>query len=445
MWDPYSVLDVNPNGRYCTCVGIASSTGRRCRWSFDSGQFSTYQARTAADIMKSMSNMHPAKVTTATLYQLARNTLCRDFHQGQASAKSAEWKAEIDDYLRPVRQLQNGITKDEDASEQEIEELHETVERVTADLKASQFRCSGLTEKWKEDQKTYSWDVARLKERLTDFRATAKALDDRNSEVRNLKKQLEGRNANHEKEIRALKESKTRLETMNILEIDTLKAGVRHRDKMLDERASTSEKEADSLRQQLAASNSEVMALEEAKASSDKLAKSSEKEAEKIRQELRESNARYEALEAKSTQDSKHLSQQFAVSNHEIMVLKEAKASSDEKAGSSEKETENVRQELRETNVRHEALAAKSSQDSKRWGRELEAVNQKYAESKKENAVQISRLQERYRKIEQLEEQAHALNQDLAKRDRLVDDLVKQANVLKEELAEREVGGNGTV
>ena len=90
-------------------------------------------------------------------------------------------------------------------------------------------------------------------------------------------------------------------------------------------------------------------------------------------------------------------------------------------------------------------MAAKSSQDSKRWGQELEALNEKYAESKNENAAQISRLRERDQKIEQLEEQMRALNQDLAKRDRLVDDLVKQVNVVKEELAEREVGRNGTV
>ena len=110
----------------------------------------------------------------------------------------------------------------------------------------------------------------------------------------------------------------------------------------------------------------------------------------------------------------------------------------------SERKAENVRQELQESNARREALDAKSSRDLKHVGQKLEALNQRHTESRNENTAQISRLQERDRKIERLEEQMDALKQGLAKRDRHVEDLVKQMDVVKEELAEREVGGSGT-
>ena len=99
LWDPYSVLDLNPNGPSWTCVGMALSTGRRCRWRIVSEQFSAYQRATTIETLKSMSNVHPSKITQETLLSLARNTLCRDFHQGQADAISYEWKAKIEHYF----------------------------------------------------------------------------------------------------------------------------------------------------------------------------------------------------------------------------------------------------------------------------------------------------------------------------------------------------------
>ncbi len=98
LWDPYSVLDVNPNNPHCTCVGMAVSTGRRCRWSFASEQFSAYQRATNIETLKSMSNEHPSKITQEALFSLAQNTLCRDHHQPQAYDISSVWKAKIEGY-----------------------------------------------------------------------------------------------------------------------------------------------------------------------------------------------------------------------------------------------------------------------------------------------------------------------------------------------------------
>ncbi|KAF6241089.1 hypothetical protein HO173_000883 [Letharia columbiana] len=155
LWDPYRVLDVDPSSPYSTCVGFAVSTGSRCKWRFNTEQFDTFQRATAVERLKAMSEMHPSQVTLAALYSLARNTLCRDFHQWQADAKSTEWEAKIEDYLlhehnrglavvRPVTQpryrlddatqLQYGIAQDKHASEQEMKQLVGQMDVVKQDL-----------------------------------------------------------------------------------------------------------------------------------------------------------------------------------------------------------------------------------------------------------------------------------------------------------------------
>lgn len=104
--DPYKVLDVYPNAPNFTCVGVAKSRGSRCRWSFNSELFDTSQRATAVRCLESMSKMHPSKITLTALALLARSTLCRDFHQRQAAAKVAEWKAKIKNYLhKPSERL----------------------------------------------------------------------------------------------------------------------------------------------------------------------------------------------------------------------------------------------------------------------------------------------------------------------------------------------------
>ena len=138
LWDPYRILEVNPNDSNFTCVGLAKLTGSRCRWPFNSEQFNASQRDNAVKRLEYMSEVHPSEITPAALYSLARDTLCRDFHQWQADAKSTEWKAKIEDFLhkhsespaviRAVRQLAyelpdakqllNVVAKDRDASKQ---------------------------------------------------------------------------------------------------------------------------------------------------------------------------------------------------------------------------------------------------------------------------------------------------------------------------------------
>ena len=256
LWDPRSVLNVDPMDPDCQCVGEASTTGRRCRWDFRSEQFNASQKAAAAKQLNSMAETHPSKVTSAALESLARNTLCRDWHKGQAYAKSQKWKAAIDTYSRQHgeqltlaiavgqlqldlddgKQLRGSIARERDAAEQEVKATRQALE-------TSQTRCAELMEKIdrsdshrKEDQAANSRGVARLRQQLTELRTSVKTLD-----------------------------------------------------------------------QQLAASDREVAILKEAKAVEEGKMKLGEREAEGLRRELRESKARYEALQAENSRETRRL------------------------------------------------------------------------------------------------------------------------------------------
>ena len=393
VWDPYRVLDVAPNSPYSSCVGVASSTGRRCRWSFHSEQFSAEQRAAADNQLQSMLRMHPLDITQADLYALARNTLCRDFHQRQAGSVESDWRARIQRFMREqgelldvmgaVTQLESDLRKERDASEQKINETRWA-------LDASQNCCSQLTEKNKElegDQAASLRDLGLLTRQLAELQAGAENWDGLNDKVERLEKQMGESHAESEKnvaasskEIKELRESKARLDGMtmtNTQEIASLKKKIRNRDLALDERAKRSEEEAEDLRQQLAASS------------------------------------------------------------REIAILQEAKAKFEEKASLSESEAESMRQGLQESMARHEASEAKSSEDSKRLGEQIEALEQKYTESKGEHTAQTSPLQEQDRKIERLVKQVDVVQQELTKRDRHFEQLAKHMDIMKQDSAER--------
>ena len=393
-WNAYRVLDVDLNGPNSSCVGTASSTGRRCRWSFNSEQFSTRQIEAADNQLKSLSRMHPSDITRADLFALAENTLCRDFHQRQAGAVVSDWRARIEyyvsehgemlDVVTPLRQLQSAVREEREASRQEINETRRA-------LDASQNCRSELTEQNKKlegDQAASLRDLALLRRLLTELQTRAEARNEPNDKVERLEKQVEESQAKIEKnvaasskEIKGLKESKARLDgmmTTSTLEIASLKAKIRDQDLALDERAKRSEEEAEDLRQQLAASG------------------------------------------------------------REIAILQEAKAKFEEKASLNEIEAESMRQGLEESKVRHEASEAKSSEDSKRLGEHIEALEQKYTGSKNENTAQISRLQEQDRKIDRLVKQVDVVQQELTKRDRHFEQLARHMDVMKQDSAERD-------
>ena len=448
LWDPYRVLDVYPNGPKFTCVGVAVRTGARCRWPFDSEHSNTAQRDTAGKLLESMSEVHPSEITPAALYLLAENTLCREWHQRQAGAKVTEWKARIGDYLREhgerlavvsaVRQLQNCVAKEKDASKQEFTGTRQALEGVTDELKASQTRCSELTEKidthnrhCEENRAATSRDIALLKQQQpTESRTSVNALNQQNiKEVENLKKQLEAWHAKFETDraasseaIRGLKDSKARLDRMttdNTLEIVSLKAKVRDRDKTLDESARMSE---------------EIRGLKDSKARLDRMTTDNTLEIVSLKAKVRDRDKTLDERARMSEEKAEDLRQRLAAGSREVAILTEAKASSEAKAELGEKEAESLRQEVKVHNTRREALEAKSSQ----LGEQLDSLDQKYSESKKDGTAQMSLLQEQERKIEQLAKHMNMMKRDLAERDRHIGQLVKQMDVVKQESAERD-------
>ena len=183
---------------------------------------------------------------------LAQNTLC-NHHTRQAESKCEEWLEIIEDYLHKqyqglttvtpsrqlkyeatdAKQLQNGIAKDTDTSEQEIIATRLALEKVKAELEKSETRCSGLIDKnsqldreREENQAAHSRTIASLtqqlmetRQQLTDSRKWARALEgqkvdeaerlrkrlanEKTEEVEKLKKQMAGRNANFIKDVAA--------------------------------------------------------------------------------------------------------------------------------------------------------------------------------------------------------------------------------------------------
>ena len=318
LWDPRSVLNVDPMDPGCQCVGEASSTGRRCRWDFRSEQFNGSQLAAAAKQLNSMAETHPSKVTSAALESLARNTLCRDWHRGQAYAKSQKWKAAIDTYSRQhgeqltlanaVRQLQldlddgkqlrSSIIKERDAAEQEVKTTRQALE-------TSQARCAELMAK-----------IDRSESQRKEDQVTRQALETSQARCAELMEKIDRSDSQRNQ---ALETSQARCAEL-MEKIDR----------------------SDSQRKEDQAANSRGVA--------------------KLRQQLTELRTNVKTLD-----------QQLAASDREVAVLKEAKAVEEGKTELGQREAEGLRRELRESKARYEALQAESSRETRRLGELLEA------------------------------------------------------------------------
>lgn len=244
LWDPYTVLDVNPKDPNCTCVGFGTYKQKRCGFPLHkTEQFDPSQRITAIKCLETMSQMHPSSIDPAALTVLAENTLCRDWHRYQAFDKCNEWKARIELYIHerglkeaPVRGLKYEITdarslksgiakKDSDAVEQEIKKARLALEKVKAELEDSETRCSGLIDKNGRLETTHSRETASLTQQLTESkqqltasrkrtrnleqqvvkvdegeRLRTRVADEKDEEIARLKMQMEGRNAEFERD-----------------------------------------------------------------------------------------------------------------------------------------------------------------------------------------------------------------------------------------------------
>ena len=306
LWDPRSVLNVDPMDPGCQCVGEASTTGRRCRWDFRSEQFNASQLAAAAKQLNSMAETHPSKVTSAALESLARITLCRDWHGGQAYAKSQKWKAAIDTYSRQhgeqltlanaVRQLQldlddgkqlrSSIVKERDAAEQEVKTTRQALE-------TSQVRCAELMEKIDRSDSQHKQALETSQARCAEL---MEKIDRSDSQHNQALETSQARCAELMEKIDRSDSQRKEDQAVNSRGVAKL------RQQLMELRTNVK-----TLDQQLAASDREVAILKEAKAVEEGKTKLGEREAEGLRREILESKARYEALQAESSRETRRL------------------------------------------------------------------------------------------------------------------------------------------
>ena len=233
------------------------------------------------------------------------------------------------------------------------------------------------------------------------------------------------RDAEIERLRRQLEGSKANLEE-SCSEIASLKAEAWEADKRIDERAKASEEEAKDLRQQLDASSREVADLLKAKMLSDYGAELSEVSMESMRQELRASNARHEALEA-TIKDSERKVEEGKDLRQQL------DASSREVAdllGAKTSSDEKARlSEVEVESMRQELRASNARHEAleakiKDSKRKLEALSQRYSASKNERM--------------ELQEHMEEVKQDLAKRDQHIEQLVEQKEGAERTSVERD-------
>ena len=363
LWDPRSVLDVDPMDPNCQCVGEASSTGRRCRWDFRSEQFNASQKAAAAKQLSSMAQTHPSEVTSAALESLARNTLCMDWHKGQAYATSRRWKAALETYARQhseridVRQLQfeldegeqlrGSIARERDAAEQEVKVMRQALEKLQFDL---------------DDGKQLHSSIARERDTAEqEAKATRQALEEVQSEIddgKQLHSSIVRERDAAEQEAKVTRQALEKVQS----ELDDSK---QVRGSIAGER-DASEQEVKATRQALETSQARCVELMEKIDRSD-----SQRKEEQATNSRGVARLRQQLTELRTS--VKTLDQQLAASDREVAILKEAKAVEEGKTKMGEREAEGLRGEIRESKARYEALQAESSRETRRLEELLEA------------------------------------------------------------------------
>lgn len=92
QWDPFKLLDVDPDAWNFTCVGYAPSKGRRCRI-----RIAADNRRSARNLLDDMAQLDLcSKDIQHLLVQLASRVLCKRWHQDQASRMLNIWQSRIE-------------------------------------------------------------------------------------------------------------------------------------------------------------------------------------------------------------------------------------------------------------------------------------------------------------------------------------------------------------
>ena len=279
LWDPYKVLNVHPEDYGFTCVGVAPTRGyARCGWRIPE------VCEAACDRLDAMATCEPSEIKREVLALLARQCLCTEWHQNQATKIVRDWQDKIDAYVRECKKAAPPEEKNDHlklALQESLEGEKRLGQRVLEqeikfhDVKAAnsslQQQLKGVEANFKKIKSSNAQEIDKLKEQLQESNmrleeATVTKVV-RLREIDKLKGKLEDRN-------NLLEETRTRTSS----EIDKLKKRIEEGDKALQEQQKKSSEEIASLQQEVKEGDDKLKTLKTA----------SSKEKEQLVQEVKE-------------------------------------------------------------------------------------------------------------------------------------------------------------
>ena len=225
-----------------------------------------------------MSETHPAEITTAALDALARNMLCRDFHQQQAFARSGEWRRKIESYLREHGELLERILEVErlkallEASNAGFREAMAAVRKTERKIDSLDERAKASERDLQQQVEASSCEVAVLLEAKasSDEKARLSAM-----EAESARQKSQASNARHEAlEAKIFKDSKRKLEKVNqdlakrdqhIEQLLEQKEGLKHELGERDQNVQQLVEQKEGLKQKLGERDQDVQQLVEQK------------------------------------------------------------------------------------------------------------------------------------------------------------------------------------
>ena len=235
VWEPYKVLDLDPDVRN-TCVGRAPSKGNApCRL-----PVCLADRRLACNALNAMAGS-PSKITPKSLEKLACLLLCKRYHQYQIPEVVENWTKRINDFqdqdqvtkrwVSQINQLQDKLEEIERQAKEDRQESKAVKQLLTKlaqrDQEAEKLRKQlSIARKAEEEAlqaKAGAEQVSQdLSTQLDDWKRSARKAADRALELRSEKECLEDKLCSRERDLTDAKKSEEKLTEELVLVRDQL-------------------------------------------------------------------------------------------------------------------------------------------------------------------------------------------------------------------------------
>ncbi len=224
VWDPYEVLDLDPDVRN-TCVGRAPSKGNApCRL-----PVCLADRKLASNALNAMAR-GPSKITPKSLEKLACLLLCKRYHQYQISEMVKDWTERINDF-QDLNQLQDKLEEAKKKAKEDRQEskaakklLWELTQRVQeAEKLRKQLSKAQKAEEEALQAKARAEVVSQdLSTQLDDSKRLARKVLNRALKLRLEKRSLEDKLCSRERDLTDAKKSEEKLTEELVLVRDQL-------------------------------------------------------------------------------------------------------------------------------------------------------------------------------------------------------------------------------